>query len=423
MTFRFPKSDFVRQGAFVFAGVGFATFFGYVFFALLGRQLGVEQYGVVTSLVSAILVISAPATVAQLICARLAADLEARGDRPALRKLADVITGGTSIVVVVLVAAGFLFRFELAEYFRLADSLPITISLVAFAAYAVASVQRGVLQGAQHFGDYSLSLCVEAATKVVIGIALAGPLGVSGALIGVAVGSLAGVAYDLRAFFVRLGTVSGRLRLDSAVIKRVIMHVGVGQITLVILTFYDVPLVKHFFDPHTAGLYASAAFVGRAIVAIVSFVPTLVMPKVSARVAIGGSPLPLLCGAVGISAGIIGTALILAAFWPKFLVVLIAGRAFADAAPIVLPYALASGCLALAFVVSAYKTGLHRYDFVVPSFVAAIAEICVLSVWHPTLAAVVATLAVGHASVLVSMLYKIWSGQERAAITSASTRS
>ena len=176
-----------------------------------------------------------------------------------------------------------------------------------------------------------------------------------------------------------------------------------------VLTYYDVPLVKHFFDPRSAGLYASAAFVGRAIFAMVSFVPTLVMPKVSARVAAGLSPLPLLGTAVGLSAAIIGFALIFSAFIPKLVVVLIAGQAFGDAAPIVLRYAVASGCLSMAYVVAAYKMGLHRYDFVIPSLVAAIAEIAVISVWHPTLAIVVDVLIVGHAAVLVSMLFRIWS--------------
>jgi len=51
--------------------------------------------------------------------------------------------------------------------------------------------------------------------------------------------------------------------------------------------------------------------------------------------------------------------------------------------------------------------GLHRYYFVIPALIAATAEITVLSLWHPTLAAVVTVLAIGHAAVLVTMLFKL----------------
>jgi O-antigen/teichoic acid export membrane protein len=415
MISRLRNSDFVRHGSFVFAGVVFANFFGYLFYAMLGRRLGVEAYGVVTSLVSAILVVNSPALVAQLICARLSADLEARGDRAALRQLADVVSLGASVAGACVIVVGFFLRDDIARYFRLSDSQPIVISLIVLAVYAVVSVQRGVLQGSNRFGDFSFSLSMEAAIKVVAGVWLAGPLGATGALIGVAAGSLAAVAYNVRAFAARFGSLREQLRLDPALIGRVISHVGLGQLTLVVLSYYDVPLVKHFFDPRSAGLYASAALVGRAILAAVSFVPTLIMPKVASRVAAGHSPLPLLGSAVGLAAAFIAVALAVIAGAPRFAVTLIAGRAFGDAAPLVLTYALASSCLSMAYVIGAYKMGLHRYDFVIPSFVAAVVEIGVISVWHPSLAAVVEVLAIGHAVVLVSMLFRVWAtGEKRA---------
>ncbi len=409
MISRLRRSELVRHGTLVFAGVVFTNVFGYLFFSLLGRRLGVEPYGVVTSLVSAELVIGAPAIVAQLICARLAADLANRKDTAALRRLADVVTAGSCVVAGIVIALGYVFRESIAAYFQLNEVEPVVIVVVALAVLGVISVQRGVLQGAQHYGDFSLSLSIEAATKVAIGVALAGPFGANGALTGVVLGGVASAAYGVYAFHVRFGAQRERLRLEAGVIGRIISHVGLGQLTLVILTYYDIPLVKHFFDPRAAGLYASAAFVGRAIVAAVSFVPTLVMPKVSSRAAAGQSTLPLLGSAVALAAGMIAIALLISAIAPRFIVTLISGRAFGDAAPLVLTYAIASGCLSMAYVVSAYKMGLHRYDFVIPALIAAIAEISVLSLWHPNLAAVVGVLAAGHGLVLLSMLFRVWS--------------
>jgi hypothetical protein len=83
----------------------------------------------------------------------------------------------------------------------------------------------------------------------------------------------------------------------------------------------------------------------------------------------------------------------------------IAGGAFGDAAPLVIWYVLASGALSIAIVVASYNFGLYRYAFVVPVFSVACVEITTLSMWHPSLAAVVAVLLAGHVCVLAASLY------------------
>ena len=99
--------------------------------------------------------------------------------------------------------------------------------------------------------------------------------------------------------------------------------------------------------------------------------------------------------------------MILALVAPRFVVTLLSGRAFGDAAPLVLTYAVASGALALATVVAAYKMGLHRYDFVIPCLIVAAAEVSAFSLWHPTLTAAVTVLMIGHVAVLAATLYRL----------------
>jgi O-antigen/teichoic acid export membrane protein len=406
---RLRSSELVRHGAFVFAGVAFSSVFNYLFYMLLGRRVDVESYGVVTSLASALLVIGAPGIVAQLIAARLAADLETRGDRGALRKLADVVTLYGTAIVLVVVLIGIVFREAIAGYFNIAGTAGTVVTAIALGLFVVESVQRGVLQGAHRFGAMSASMAIEAAVKVVVGVTLAGTLGATGALIGIAAGSVVAVGYNWYAFASEFGYVRAPVAIERDVIGRVITHVGLGQLTLTVLMFYDVPLVKHMFDARSAGLYAAAALVGRAVIAAVSFVPTLIMPKATSRAAAGKSPVPLLGMAMALSLSIVLVAVLFGWLAPRFVVTLIAGKSFAEAAPLVLLYIVASGCLSLANVVAAYKMGLHRYDFVVPALIVAIVEISVLAVWHPSLLAVVGVLTAGHTGILAATLYRVTS--------------
>lgn len=407
MISRLLRNDFVRHGSFVFSGVAIASLFNYLFYMLIARRAGVEIYGIVTALTSAVLVLSTPGVVAQLVAARLTADLEARGDPGALRSLADLMTAWTTTIAAVIVAVGIVFREPIASFFNLTDSVPVVIAALALGGYTVVAVQRGLLQGAHRFGQFAASSSIDAVVRVLIGVPLVGVLGARGGLIGVAAGVSLAFAYDLYVFRACFGTIRAPIALDRSLIRRVVSHVGFSQLTFTVLTFYDVPLVKHAFDARSAGLYAAVALVGRAVITAVSFIPTLVMPKVAARFADGRSALPLLRSGLGVAGSIVAAAVLAGLAAPRFVVVLISGNAFGDAAPLVLPYIVASSALSFAGVVAAYKTGLHRYDFVRPCFVVAVVEISVLSSWHPTLQTVVGVLVAGHTALLCSTLYRL----------------
>ena len=412
MILRFSKSDVVRHGALVLGGVVVASIFNYLYYTLIARRAGVDIYGVVTALSSAMVVVLTPGIIGQLIAARLAADLEARRDNGALRALADLMTTWTTTIAAVIVAVGLLFRGAIASFFNLTDAAPVVVVTLALGVYAVVLVQRGILQGAHRFGAYAASSSIDAIVKVLVGVPLVGVLGATGGLTGVMVGALLALAYDLYIFRVRFGVARSPITLDRALILRVISHVGLGQLTFTVLTFYDVPLIKHAFDARSAGLYAAAALVGRAVVAAVSFVPTLVMPKAAASAAAGRSPLPLLGTALGLAVPIVAVAVLAASLAPRFVVTLIAGKAFGAAAPLVLLYAIASGALSLANVVGAYKMGLHRYDFVIPCLIVATIEIAVIAAWHPTLQVVVETLVTGHVALFIATLFRVWAPNE-----------
>jgi len=399
---RLRRNDLFRHSAFVFGGVLFANVCNYLYYMLIGRAAGVVVYGEVTSLASALLVLGAPANVGQLIVAKLAADLEASGDRAALRRLCELVTRWTVLAGLAVVVAAFVAREPIARFFNLQDTAPVLATAVGLATYAVTYVGRGVLQGAHLFEEFSFSYAGEAAARVVLGVVFVLRWGATGALVGSAIGIGIGAVYNAIVFGRRFPAASAPVPFDRATLRRVVGGVGLGQLTLTVLTFYDVPLVKHAFDARSAGLYAAAALVGRAVIAAAAFIPTIVLPKATARVAAGRSPLPLLGGAVGIAAGLVAIAALACAIAPRTVVTVIAGGAFGAAAPLVLPYVFASGALSIATVVASYNFGLHRYTFVIPVAVVALAEIVTLSVWHPSLLAFVGVLLAGHTCILAA---------------------
>jgi len=408
---RLKQNDLLLHGAIVFIGLGVANVFNYLYYMLAGRVLGVEAYGELTSLTSALLTLAAPANVAQIIVARLTADLSASNNHSALARLSRATMSITWTVTLLVVAAGVLFRDPVAAFFH-STPLPVITTTAALGAYLVITVQRGILQGSHRFGALSASYVIEGLVRLGVGIPLAVSHGALGGLVGAAIGGVACLAYNLWALRSVARRTGGPIGFDLKRIMHITAHIGLAQFTLTALAFYDVALVRHVFDARSAGLYAAAALVGRAMSGMLQFVPTVIMPKATARTSTGASALPLLGIGVGLSAALAGLVALIAGLAPGELAAVFAGNAFRDAAPLVLPYVLAAAALGIANVVAAYQIGLHRYWFVVPSTVIATVEVTINASWHPSTLIFVAVLLGGHVAFLASTFIGV-SGRQR----------
>jgi len=398
---RLKENDLIFHGGIVFLGFVAANVFNYLYYMLAGRVLGVLAYGELTALTSALLTLAAPANVLQIIIARLSAGFYATRSYESLRRLSTHTVRWTSLVALLVAAAGVLFRDPLATFFH-TTSGPVLATAAALGIYLVITVQRGVLQGSHRFGELSASYVIEALARVGAGIPLALHYGAFGALLGAVIGAAVALVYNLWTIHAATRGDGVAAAFDLRHIVRVTSGIGVSQFALTVLSFYDVALVRHVFDARSAGLYAAAALVGRAMLGMLQFVPTVVMPKATARASAGSPALRVLGAGVGLSVIIAGAGALIAMFAPGELAAAFAGRAFLDAAPLVLPYVLAAGALGIANVAAAYQIGLHRYSFVIPSTIVAVAEITLNAVWHPSPLIFVIVLLGGHTAYLAA---------------------
>jgi hypothetical protein len=74
MISRLRRNDLAYHGAIVFSGLIVANVFNYLYYMVASRVMGVEPYGELTSLNAAVFALAAPASVAQIVVARLAAE-------------------------------------------------------------------------------------------------------------------------------------------------------------------------------------------------------------------------------------------------------------------------------------------------------------------------------------------------------------
>ena len=388
--------DLARPGAIVFGGLMVANFFHYLYYMLVSRVVDVAEYGVVTSLLAAALLLAGPSTVGGAAIAKLAADLHAAGEDRQLRRLADLVDIAGLAVGIVAFAATLAFAGPIKAFFHLGSPVTVLLAAGTVAFLLLLPAQRALLQGRQRFAAFAASCVIEGIGKAVLGPFAAIHFGAAGALGGLLAALF--LAAGFNAVATRRGTpthgaaVAVRLRDFGSLAGKTV----VALLSINVLLFYDTVLVRHYFSAETAGLYGAANLVGRAIYVALGFLPIILLPKAAERLARGTAARPLLLAGVSVVAGGGAVAIGLCAAVPSVIVRFIAGPSYVGAGPLVFPYAIAAVALAGANAVANFKIGLHRFDHALPLVCIALGEFIVVVLHHNRVEDVLVTVVIGN---------------------------
>jgi len=408
---RLTASDFVRHGVLVFGASMLVNVLGYAFHFAISRRIGVEQYGVLSALNAAFMISTVIGVIGSTVVVKYAAEFRALDDRAHLAALVRNLTIYGLAAAALVTVAGIALAPLVAVYLKIANVTAVALTMVVIGAGVATPTLRGVLAGTEDFTRYSISVVIESALKALFGIGLVyAGFGVEGAFGGWACGSVAGLAYTAIVLARRFRRVPGAtLYVDFRRLAVTMTNVALAALLTTSISYSDVIVVKHFADPATAGLYGALSLSGKILLFLVSFIPTILLPKAT-RQAIGGtSPVRVFLQALALSVAMSSAGLVVYYFFPALVVTTLAGGSFAPAAPYVFGYGFAMVLLAGLNVVVMYKIGIHRFDFIVPLAICAIGEIVGISVHHRSLADVISVLVAGNGLALLGAAYRVTS--------------
>jgi len=259
--------------------VAAANVSAYAFHVVMIRLLGTAGYGALAAIVGILTVTAVPLAAVQAVVARHIANA---GDaaQPEVARSALRFGGIAALIValVVMLASPLLSAFLQVGLFD---------TVLALAGLAVPScllpVGRGVLQGRHRFPALGLSMVVGMVARLGLGIAfVSAGLGLRGGILGLVVGEFIALAFTfapLRMMFTRTGSAAGLVRAmirDSAS--------AAGALTAFwALVSIDVVFARGWLPPDIAGVYATAAVVGKAVLYLPNAVALLVFPRLAER--------------------------------------------------------------------------------------------------------------------------------------------
>jgi O-antigen/teichoic acid export membrane protein len=240
------------------SGSGLATAINFAYNIAVARLLGPTDFGQATALYTLLILLSAVTLSFQIVSAKAVAQQSSPEAKIAVHRVFHRSAWACGIFVALLF---FLFQRAIADYLNLPSPILIALLAIGVAFYVPLGSQRGYLQGAYGFHRLAINLVLEGMVRlggslllIMLGYGVPGVIGANAAAIAVA-------------YFAtgpRL-TAAGanEIRLPGAFreVLQVVVFCG-GQ---ALINNCDILLVKHFFLPTPAGLYAAIALVGRVI--------------------------------------------------------------------------------------------------------------------------------------------------------------
>jgi O-antigen/teichoic acid export membrane protein len=407
------RSHFLRHNSVFFFGAVAVGALNYLYYPILGRLLNTAQFGEVQALISLFLQITIFLSVLGLVTINVVTNYASEAKRNAVilefEKLAFVLGIG-------LLAVTILLQGVLARFLQFDSRAPFILLVVALVVSVPLTFRSAFLRGQKRFGLASVTNLLSAGGKllfavllVVVGLKTVGAIGglVAAQLIAGGFAAAWAARYGLK----RRG-VGGWLQLPNFRLLKPELRYGllvlIGSLIITLQYSIDIVVVKHYFDPHTAGLYAGVASVAR----IVFFLTASVAMVLMSLVKLDAEPTKnrqLLVKSLVLTAIVGLPVVLLSLLEPEKLASLLMGGAYSQVAGLLPKLSLAIFIVAILNVVMAYYLALRQFSLALPLGIGAGITYWLLYSFHASLEAIVNSLLIGSAVMLCAI--SVWAAR------------
>lgn len=248
-----------------------ANVLNYVFLVAMSRLLDAEDFPLFAALFGAVYFASALANTVQTSVASAVAADDPGGGGAVMRCARPLVLGAPLIAAATLVAVR-----PAASLLRSDDVISTALVPFTIWIFLLASAGYGGLQGSARFGLLGTSLLGAAVIRLVLGVILVvAGLGVSGAMLGMAIGLAASAAFALRPFLRTTATSQLLVRpLGAEVLPSL-----VASLAIALPTSLDVILAQHVLPAPEAGAYAVVSVPAKTLLFVAMTVSILAYPS------------------------------------------------------------------------------------------------------------------------------------------------
>lgn len=374
-------------------GVG-GGILSYVFQVLMGRMLGILEYGLFTAMMAIFTVLSAPLGALMMVISRKVSEYSAKKDSGSITHFYYSINIFTAVIGIFFLAAYIYFAPDIKTYLKAADYLPVYLLGVLIFLNLLPIINNSFLQGMQRFIWLSASSALSILFKIVFSVALVWlGYGVSGAIGGTVLAMLAGWIITYGALHFQLGRGRGLPSQASHLSFIPMLPVFLANVAFATMTQLDIVLVNFFFPAQEAGLYAAASVLGKAVLYLPGGIVLALYPMVTENHVHGESSKHLLKQALGLVFVLCGIGATFYFFFGEWLVRLLYGETYQVAGEILRYYGFAILPMTFVMVMEYFLIAKGRVIFAYLFVILAPLQILTTYWFHDSLLLVVGIMA------------------------------
>jgi O-antigen/teichoic acid export membrane protein len=373
------EKKLVTIGSFLFISTLVVSAGNYTTNLLLGRWLGPSDFSEVSLIVTFMLMVSFFALAFQLTAAKFMATFEGdtnqklQGDFVAWLHRKALIVGSILMVLVLLLSVFW------QDFFQTRSYLPFIIFGLGLPVYLLMSVNRGVLQGLLNYKKLAFSYQYEMWVRLFVSISLVyAGYRVNGVAIGLTM-SLVITWWFSRVSFQKPKQANN---INNKDINKFLFTILSYECSQILINNSDLILIKHFYPPFEAGLYAALALVGRIVYFGTWTVVTMLFPLVIKLEKEGKSHKKYFFGGLGLVTTMAASIVGFCYFYPEFLVSILFGKEYISISPLLWQYAFATALFACSNVFVYYHLSLDQHQPVWITNIVGIAQISLISNFH-----------------------------------------
>ncbi|MFK8058771.1 MAG: oligosaccharide flippase family protein [Polaribacter sp.] len=359
----------------------------YLYNLVLGRILGPEKFADAAIMITFLLVLSFVAMTFQLVTTKFSVIFE----DTIFKTFISNTYINAAIVGVLLGISVVLFSPELQNIFKTSTSSMFVVFGIGIPFYFLMSVNRGVFQGKKELISLSITYQLEMISRLLITFGLLYFLELESSLL-IATGILCSFIFGLIPFKFKKISFSNIIKLEKSQTKMVrnfFIITAFYELTQIIINNSDILLVKHYFEPYEAGLYASLALIGRVVYFVAWMFVMLLLPAVVQLKKEGKPTLPILLKYVGCIGAIAITIVVGCYLFPNLIINILFGEGYLEITPLLWKYALATGIFAISNIFAYYYLSLDKYIPVIFSGIFGMLQIVLVVLFHTSLEQVV----------------------------------
>jgi len=395
--------NMTRHGLTMVAFGALGGLFNYLYQLVMGMLLPAQEYGVLFSLTSLVVILLVFSQAITLAVAKITSKLKVEGRVGGINYLWHFFLKRTLLVSIVAFVVLAAFSPLISGFLNLNNLLYPVIVFSTMLVVLALSVSLGVMQGLQRFFSLGFSQTLVGLLRLGFGVLLVYlGLGIYGGLASIPIS----FALVLLVAFPLLRNLShaGNERVAVTGLRSYVGLTLVAIFFFSVLTNVDTILARHYLNATDAGNYSAISVLGRIAFYAPAGVAAAMFPKTSAFFESGGDHRGLFLKAMVLVMLIASSVVLVYGLFPQMVIQFLFAGKYPLIAPYLFAYGLAMALFAFSFLLLNYFLSLNQTKVAYSLLGVTILQLILIAIFHSTIDQLVDIMLICGILSIVAML-------------------